>query len=810
MQHFTLHASRFTFHVMVKVVKTKVEVEGRVNEETVVVERDEPEPWAANHEFRLVGKPIERVDGRERVTGAARYTYDVCPPGTLYAAVLRSPHPHANVRGVSTVRAEALHGVRAVLSLNNAPDIPWYSGTSKLFGTTVRFAGEEIAAVAADDLDTARDALHLIEVEFEPLPAILDMAQAQQPGAPKIHPKGNVLLEDDGSEGELYSRGDITKGFKQADVIVEGTFETPTALHNSFETHGSVAMWEGDELTVWESTQYIFGVRERVASALKMPVSKVRVICEYMGGGFGSKGQTLKGVVIAALLSRASGRPVKLMLDRREENLLTGNRGASIQKLRMGAKRDGTLTAIDLEALYNMGAYGTWAGPVEGPAKELYSCANVRTHVVGVRTNLGTHSAFRAPGFVEGTFALEALMDELADKIGISPVEIRKKNYAPKDPVSGRSYTHKGLLECYDRALSQLGISDFGLRNDSEERDALDSASHQSKIQNPKSTIRTGLGIASQTWSGGGGPPAHALVRLNPDGTVEVMCGTQDIGTGTKTAFCQIAAEELGVPLDRVRFRLGDTQKGPYAPASWGSITIPSVGPAVRAAAEDAKRQLLEVASFFMEAPASRLQIADGAITIEGRKESKRSIKQILDEIGDYMIMGKGFRGPNPTQPLRTWGAQVAEVEVNTETGEVRVLRVSACHDVGRVINPKGLASQFYGGILQGIGFALTEERAVDERLGIVLNANLQDYKVPTAADAPEMIVSALDVPDTIANHIGARGAGEPPIIPTAAAIANAIYHAAGVRITRLPITRRQMLEALAELREREGDEAGA
>jgi xanthine dehydrogenase YagR molybdenum-binding subunit len=794
---------------MVKVVKTQVEIEGRIHEETVVVERDEPEAWGPGREFEVVGKPINRVDGRERVTGAARYTYDVSPPGTLYAVVLRSPHPHAKVKSVSTARAETAPGVRAVLSLNNAPDIPWYSNASKLFGNTVRFAGEEIAAVAADDRDSARDALHLIEVDYELLPAVLDLELAAKPGGPKIHPKGNILLQDDGSEGEIYSRGDITKGFDSADIVVERTFRTSTALHNSFETHGSVVMWEGDELIIWESTQYIYGVRDRVANALKIPLSKVRVICEYMGGGFGSKGQTLKGVVIAALLSRESGRPVKLMLDRREEALLTGNRGATIQKLRVGARRDGTLTAIDLEALYNMGAYGTWAGSVEGPAKELYACPNVRTHVVGVRTNLGTHSAFRAPGFVEGIFSLESAMDEVAARLGISPIEIRKRNYTANDPVTGRGYTHKGLMECYDQALLQMGLAEDGGPRMSAERPESGSMSQVTR-RGLASSIVKGIGLASQTWSGGGGPPAHALVRINSDGTVEVMSGTQDIGTGTKTALCQIAAEELGVPLDSVSFRLGDTQRGPYAPASWGSITIPSVGPAVRAAAEDARRQLFEIAAFFMEVPADRLQISDGVVTIEGRKESSRTIKQILEEIGDYMVVGKGFRGPNPTEPMRTWGAQVAELEVNTETGEVRLLRISACHDVGRVINPKGLASQFYGGILQGLGFALTEERVVDERLGIVLNANLQDYKIPTAADAPEMIVSALDVPDTAANHIGARGAGEPPIIPTAAAIANAIYNATGVRITELPITRRRMLEALAELQERGEEVSGA
>jgi xanthine dehydrogenase YagR molybdenum-binding subunit len=764
---------------MVRVVKTKVEIEGRVHEETVVVDREEPKAWEEGREFNLVGKPVNRVDGRARVTGAARYTYDIQPPGLIHAGVLRSPHPHARIVRIDISEAEKLPGVRAILTKDNAPDIGWYAGASKLFDSVLRFVGEEVAAVAADDMDTVRDALKLIKVEYEVLPFVVDLEEARRPGAPQIHPDGNVLKEDDGQEGELYTRGDLEKGFKSADVVVEATFRTPTALHNSFETHGAVATWEDDELRIWESTQYIFGVRSRVAGALKMPLSKVHVISEYMGGGFGSKGGTLKQTVIAALLARAAGRPVKLMLDRREENLGAGNRGETIQRLKLGAKKDGTLVALDLEVLYGTGAYGAWSGPVAGPAKELYDCPNVRTHVVGVRTNLGTHAAFRAPGFVEGTFALESAVDELCEKLGMDSLKFRRKNHADKDPTSGQEYTSKHLLACYDKALELMG-------------------ERESPNDNQSKTKR-GVGMASQTWSGGGGPPAHAVVRINPDGTIEVLCGTQDIGTGTKTALCQIAAEELGVPIDSVRFRLGDTQKGPYAPASWGSITVPSVGPAVRAAAEDAKNQLLEIASAFMEVPAKRLALADGEVTIEGRAESRRSIQDILKEIGDYMIMGKGFRGPNPSNPLRTWGAQVAEVEVNTETGEVRLVRVAAVHDVGRVINPKGLSSQFYGGILQGMGFGLTEERVVDGRDGMVLNPNLQDYKIPSIADTPEMIVQGLDVPDTTANHVGSKGAGEPPIIPTPAAIANAVYDAVRVRVRELPITPRRLLEALAE-----------
>lgn len=778
---------------MVRVVKTKVEIEGRVHEETVVIEGEEPKPWEEGHEFKVVGKGVNRVDGRERVTGSARYTYDVHPAGMLFAAVLRSPHPHARIVKIDTSKAEALPGVRAVLSKNNAPDIKWYSQVSHLFDDTMRFVGDEVAAVAADDLDIARDALKLIEVEYEILPFVADMEEAAKPGAPQIHPAGNMLKGDSGQDGDLYARGDVAKGFKQADVVVEGTYHTSTQLHNSLETHGSVAMWEGDELTVWESTQYLFGVRSRVADALGMPASKVHVICEYMGGGFGSKGQTLKQPVIAALLSKAAGRPVKLMLNRTEENTLTGNRGETIQKIKIGAKKDGKLTAIDLEALYGVGAYGMWAGSVGGPARELYTCQNVRTLTLGVRTNLGTHAAFRAPGFVEGTFAFESAIDDLCDKLGMDPVEFRRKNYAKNDQTSSQDYTSKHLLECYDRVMEMMGLD----RN---------APLPKKGVLEANGPWKRGMGIASQTWGGGGGPPANALVRLNPDGTVEVMCGMQDIGTGTKTALSQIVAEELGVHLESVHFRLGDTQKGPFGPASWGSITTASAGPAVRGAAADAKSQILDIASFFMEVPASTLHLSDGMITIEGREQSRRSLKDILGEIGDYMVTGKGFRGPNPSNPIRTWGAQLAEVEVNIETGEVRVLRVAAVHDVGRVINPKGLDSQLYGGILQGIGFGVTEGRIVDTRTGIVLNTDLEEYKVPTIADVPQMMVRGINKADVEANHIGVKGAGEPPIIPTAAAIGNAIYNATGVRIKELPVTPRRMLEALQTDKTNDGE----
>ncbi len=771
---------------MVRVVRSRVEVEGRVHEETVIVEGEEPQPWEENAPLRTVGQATPRVDGRERVSGTARYTYDVQLPGMIYAAVLRSPHPHARITRIDTGAAQALPGVRAVLTHENAPPINWYGKASKLFDPTLRHVGEEVAAVAADSLDIARAALALIVVEYETLPYVLDPEAAMQPDAPQVHPDGNVLM-DDGAPGDRYSRGDLAHGLKDADVVVEGTWRTSAQMHNSLETHGAVAAWEGDNLTVYESTQYLYGVRSRVAGALGIPQNKVHVIENYMGGGFGSKLGTRKQTVIAALLARAAGRPVHLMLDRREENLVTGHRSPSIQRIKIGARRDGTLTAIQLDGICQIGAYGAWAPALAGPFKELYACPNVQTSVIGVRTNTDSMVAFRAPGYVEGTVGLEGALDELAKQLGMDPLELRLKNYSETNPTGGPDYTSKHLRTCYERGAAMF---DWAGRRAQTAAD---------RTANPGSHLRRGVGLASQVWGGGGGPPTQALVRLNSDGTVDVYSGTQDIGTGTRTVMAQIAAEALGFALDQVRMHLGDTVSSPYATLSGGSSTVPSVGPAVRMAAEEARQQLLQIAATFMDTSSDKLDIRDGYVVRQNDPDRKMALQDVFDEMGDYQIIGKGFRGPNPNAPINTWGAQFCEVEVDTITGRVRVVRVVAVHDIGRAINPLTLRSQFEGGILQGLGLALTEERIIDPQTGIPLNPDLEGYKLPTIADLPQIDVAWIGTPDTAANHIGAKGAGEPPIIPTAAAIANAVADSLGTRLYTLPLTPARVLTAWHE-----------
>ncbi len=752
--------------------------EGR-DGEYKVVEREHLPPWEEGASLAVVGKPIPRVEGAEKVTGRARYAYDVHLPAMLFCMVLRSPHAHARIKRVDSTKAEALSGVRGVLHSGNAPEVEWYRD-SRLFDTTVHYVGDEVAAVVADNEEVAEDALRLIEVEYDVLPFVTDFTRALDAGAPKLREKGNVATED--GKPKVYERGDVESGLGQADVTIKEEFRTQAALHNCMEPHGCVAQWEAGHLTLWDSTQSIFDVREEVAKKLALPEHKVRVIKQYMGGGFGSKQVAWKHTVIAALLSRQTGRPVQLMLDREAENLAAGNRNPTRQRVTLGARRDGTLTAIAVKIEQSVGTYmvGGEGSNTPGIYQRLYRCPNVRTEQWPIHTNTGPAVAFRAPGYVEAAWALEQAVDMLARELKMDPIELRLKNYAETDQKREKPFTRgDGLRRCYEAASERFGWRLY-------RRDA------------QSGSKRRGIGMAAHEWGGSGYPPAYAWVKLNADGTADVVTGTQDIGTGTRTALTQIAAEELGLPLDKVALHLGDTAQGPYAPVSSGSATQPTLGPAVRAAAADAKRQLLEAAGTYLEVDPLKLRVQDDKVFVEAEAGHATTVEEVTQRIAPHMIQGHGGRGPNPTdKSIRTFGAQCAEVEVDTETGDVTVLRLVASHDCGRIVNPTMVDSQVVGGVTQGIGFALAEERILDHRRGVVMNANLEEYKVPTVRDVPPIEHARVDLPDTAANDTGAKGIGEPPLIPTAPAIANAIYDACGVRITRAPLTRARLLEAL-------------
>jgi CO/xanthine dehydrogenase Mo-binding subunit len=743
---------------LARLIRTDKEVEGRFEEVWLVVEEDPLEQWPAGP-GDVVGRPAARKDAPERVRGEARYTADIRLPGMLHAAVLRSPYAHARVQSIDLAPALAEPGVRGALGPGEAKGVDEEAG----------YAGAPVAAVAADTFAQARAALAAIEIEWEELEAALDPEDAVE----------RMLFL---SEPSPYERGDFERALAEADVVVEGTYRTSVVVHNALETHQSVCEWVGDTLNVYTSTQYIWGVRNEVAETLGIPEDKVRVVCEFMGGGFGAKNSAGEYTFVAAELAKRTGRPVRCALTRREENTAAGNRNATIQKLTAGARSDGTIVALGGEFINAVGWSG-WVSGTDGPMKMLYACDNVRTVVYGAKLNLPPMKAFRAPGFVEGTFGLECLIDELAAELDVDPFELRRRNYASSN--DGTPYSSKNLVRCYELAEKHW-----------ERR-------HEVRARSDARWKR-GVGLASQVWYGGGGPPSYAWIRVGSDGRVNVVTAMQDIGTGTRTAMAQIAAEELGVPLDRVEVALGDSARGPYATLSAGSSTTPSVGPAVRAAAADAKRQIIEIAAQRHQLEERVLDLRDGKI-VSADGNLAQPLEELVGLLESAQILGKGARGPNPAgMSVLTFGVQVVEVAVDVETGEVRVERVAAAHDVGRIINPLGARSQVEGGIIQGIGHTLSEARLHDPETGRVLTTTLDAYRMPTIADVPEIVCEFVDEPDAHLTNLGSKGLGEPPIVPIAAAIANAIRDATGADVEELPISREELLRALAAAKEKE------
>jgi len=744
-----------------RLIRTEKEVEGEYTEQWVVVDDDDEalDQWPQGP-GEVVGREAPRLDGHQRARGEAIYTADLALPGMLHAAVLRSPFSRANVKRLDLSKALALPGVLGAVE----------PGDAHVLEREPSFHGAPVAAVAAESFARAREAVAVIDVEWEELEPLVDAEDAVRQGS---------LLE----EPRQYERGSTEAGFGEADVIVEAEYRTQTVLHNALETHQSVCRWEGDTLEIYISTQFIWGIRDSVSEQLGLPPDRVRVVCNFMGGGFGAKNSPGDYTYIAIALAEKTGRPVRCALTRREESLAAGNRNATVQRLRAGARSDGMLVALEGEFVNAIGWKG-FSGPTYGPMEMLYACENVRTVTHAAKLNLPPNAAFRAPGFVEGTFGLECVLDELAGRLELDPLELRRRNHADNDLVDGRPFSSKNLLECYRRAEPH-----WSRRDDVRARS--------------EGPVRRGVGLASQIWYGGGGPPSYAWVRVGSDGRATVITAMQDIGTGTRTAMAQIAAEQLGLPLERVRVELGDSARGPYASISAGSSTTPSMGPAVRAAAADAARQILEIAGQRYHLEERVLSLRDGrVVSADG---GSWPLEEVTGLLGDAQILGKGSRGPNPAgMRVLTFGIQVAEVAIDVETGEVRVERIAAIHDVGRVINPLGARSQVEGGIIQGVGHTLSEERLVDPATGQVLTQTLDAYKLPTIADVPEIVAELLDIPDEHLTNLGSKGLGEPPIVPTAAAIVNAIRDATGADVRSLPVTREEMLRALAEARERE------
>ncbi len=766
-------------------VSARYHTEGIDVPETVNPAEDQ-QPWTSTE---VVGKPLPRTDGYERISGSAVYPSDMTLPGMLYGAMLRCPHAHAVVTNVDTSEAENMPGVHAVISAFTPDDRATRPHSefirTELFNPHCRYEGESVAAVAADTPYHARDALRAIRVEYDVRPFLADERKALESDAPHVHEQGNRS----GSPG-THERGDVEAGFAEADVVLEEEFRTECQLHAPMEPHGCVASWDGDSLTIWESTQGVYNIQPAVAAALNMPLSRVRVIGHYMGGGFGSKLQEGKYTHAAVILAKKTARPVKFTLSREETFLATGNRPTGNMKIKAGVKRDGTLTAIEYSGTGTGGAYGNGgASLLDWLTKDNYVCPNVRTEVQGLYTNTGPSRPMRAPGHPQNNWSLEQMLDALAEAIDMDPVELRLKNVSrvsqarPGNPP----YTSTGFADCLER-----GGEAFRWRDTRREIAA-------SRSNGP---IRRGVGVAGGTWAAGdGGPPSTAIVELYADGSLTLNMGASDLGTGTKTVMAMIVAEELGGDPNDVRIEHADTGTTQFATASGGSKTIPTESPAVRAAALDVKRQLLELAAAEMEVDVSTLAIRNGSIVSSADPSQRRTISSIDGLRRRRTITGIGYRGPNPADKAVTpWCAHFCEVEVNMNTGSIKVLRFLGAHDSGRMMNEITYRNQVFGGITMGIGYGKTERRVLDGvQTGKMVNKNSLDYGVPTALDVPpEMQCVPVDPQDQEANTVGCKGIGEPATIPTAAAFANAVYHATGVRVTSTPINRVNFLQALA------------
>lgn len=694
----------------------------------------------------VVGRSRPRIDGVERVTGAARYTGDVKLQGMAYARVLRSPHPHARIRSIDTRRAREMPGVHAVLTRENC-DTVWGSGDIQnpryLFNNPVRFVGDPVAAVAAVDRHSAEAAIQAIDVDYEPLDFVLDPEEALRPGAVEIQPGGNLSRRRDGeARPEVYERGSVDAGLAAAAVVVEETYVSKHHSNAQMEPRCAVARWDGDELTLWTPTQGIANCRADVARDLDLPPERVRVVCEYMGGGFGNKNQCQDADLIAALLAREAGRPVKLELTRKDDFLGVHGRWPTVQHYRVAAGRDGTLQAIELRGFSGMGPHRKSGGGIAGI--EQFRCPNVRREVSPAYTNMTVAANFRGPAYPQGVWGIESVMDQVAHELSIDPLDFHLRNvtraYNDETP-----YTSWALPECITEGARRFGWP-----------------ARWRRAGTGSGPRRRGVGMALGMFTAHLGP-SSAVLRLER-GRLFLHIGVTDIGTATKTAMAQLAAEAMGMDLADVTVVWGDTDRCPYSVGESGSRTTTHTGLAIVEAAEDLKQQM-----------------ASAGGPLENRTLiAQATPRPALDGLARYSS-----------------AAHFVEVEVDTELGGVRVLQYLAMHDSGRIVNPLTAESQVKGGVTMGIGMALHEELIYDRLTGIPVNPGYYGARVMTHLDAPEIEVRFIE-PDDAYGPYGAKNVGEPPIIPVVAAIGNAVFNATGRRIRELPMTRDRVLEALA------------
>ncbi len=764
----------------------------------VVTQKEAVERVEETGALTIVGTSPEMKGTRSKVTGTAVFTVDMRLPGMLYAKMLRSPHASAKIKRIDTSQAEAYPGVKAVITHEEAKILYKAShGSAREYGLDdmVRYVGDKVAAVAAVTERIAEEALDLITVEYEVLPAVFDMEEAMKPGAPVVHPErddcdGNIL------EASVQEWGDVEKGFEEADYVIENRFRTPRVCHCALEPHAMVASWDDDgNLTMWSSEQTAFMIRDSLSEALKIPRSKIRfIVPEYVGGGFGGKYENAEKIVLA-LLAKKAGRPVMMRLTREEEFYTTRTRSPCTFETRTGVKNDGTFTARYIKAIVDVGSYA-WGAIMASRAASyltlLYKCPNIKYEGYGVFTNTPPSGPMRGFTSTPIHYAMEAEIDEIANHIGMDPLEFRLKNRLETGdiiPLNNQPVTSSGLKECIERGAKAIGWH------------------RRQKVPGSEGDLKKrGMGMACYSHYAPMLLPTersvgNAVLKANRDGSFHLLLGVADIGQGLRTIMAQIAAEALGGRLDEISLTLADTETTPWGTSTAASRSTMETGGAVREAAHKMKMRLFELASEIIGVPVDLLEAEDSRVYVRDTPEKGISFEEILNDPqvyrrGDNIIVIKAtYNVPMYVSPF---GTQFAEVEVDTETGEVDVIKMVAAHDVGRAVNPKSVEGQLEGGISMGIGYALSEELQLDPETGQSINANFLDYKIMRSADMPELEIILVEPVDPVSVY-GVKGIGEMAAIPTAPAVRNAIYNATGAKVFELPLTPENVLKVLKE-----------
>ncbi len=755
---------------------------------------------AKSENFSVVGKRVQRVEGFDKVTGDSKFIADIHLPGMLTGRILRSPYPHARIRAIDTSKAEKLRGVRAVVTAEDTLKKPWGAFFADQYILSVgktRYVGEEVAAVAAIDPDIAEEALDLIEVDWEPLAGVFDAEEAMQDGAPLVHDDkpNNIAMHLD------LERGNIAQAFADSDIIVEDTFTSMPQWHCAIETIGSVVEYApSGKYTIYMNTQTLFNARYRIATALGVPETDVRIIQSAVGGGFGGKSCDDNNALVCAVLARKAGKPVRV-INTREEEFLAGCRPRVFMKInvKLGFKKDGRIRAKELNVIADNGAYSAKAPAITGVAAmrhdTCYKYSDVKLEAKLIYTNKIPTGAFRGFGNPSAEWAVEQAIDLGAHALGIDPLEIARINAAEAGYVSphGNRVTSCELKQCLDMAEQMIDW----------------------KAKRANKTPNTGLGLACTVHvSGkrhfGDYDGSSATIKINEDGKALILSGEGECGQGVHTAMCQIAAEELGVPVEDVEISRADTDLTTFCLGAFASRLTYVSGNAVKNAATNVKQQLFEQAAEMLEANAADLISRDGRIFVKGAEGKAVTVSDVararLFRHNGAPIVGSGSFDADSVLPDSTrfgnesgaynYGVQAAQVHVDPQTGQVKVLQMVVASDCGTVIYPIGAEGQVEGGLAQGIGYALTEGLQIDE--GRPLNPNFSDYRIPSMRDMPPLQHAFADSYEPT-GPFGAKGLGELNMDPTAAVINNAIFDAVGVRVKTLPITPEKILRALRE-----------